>query len=68
MRGTREHGHQLINRMLRRSGLVHFLESMVDPVSAALRNAPVDDEPESDAERADAAEAKLWRQEQWRQG
>jgi len=40
------------------SGLVQFLETIVDPVAAALRNAPLDDEPETDDEKAAVAEAK----------
>ncbi len=44
------------------SGLVQFLETIVDPVTAALRNAPLDDEPETDDEKAAVAEAYGWLQ------
>lgn len=62
MSDTRQHAHQLIDRMpeAQLSGLVQFLETIVDPVSAALRNAPLDDEPETDDEKAAVAEAKTW--------
>lgn len=65
MSDTRQHAHQLIDRMpeTQLSGLVQFLETIVDPVAAALRNAPLDDEPETDDEKAAAAEAKTWLQQ-----
>jgi len=44
------------------SGLVQFLETIIDPVTAALRNAPLDDESETDDEKAAVAEAKTWLQ------
>jgi hypothetical protein len=49
---TRELAHQLIDRLpdAQLSGLVQFLETIVDPVSTALRNAPLDDEPETEDE------------------
>ena len=60
----REHAHQLIDRMpeTQISGLVQFLETIVDPVDTALRNAPLDDEPETDDEKAAVAEAHGWLQ------
>ena len=60
----REHAHQLIDRMpeMQLSGLVQFLETIVDPVTTALRNAPIDDEPETDDEKAAVAEAHGWLQ------
>ncbi len=60
----REHAHQLIDRMpdTQLSGLVQFLETIVDPVTTALRNAPLDDEPETDDEKAAVAEAHGWLQ------
>ncbi len=62
MTDTRRYAHQLIDRMpeTQLSGLVKFLETFVDPVATALRNAPVDDEPETDEERAAVGEAKRW--------
>ncbi len=40
------------------SALVGLLEAIVDPVAAALRDAPLDDEVETDGERAAVAEAR----------
>jgi hypothetical protein len=59
---TRQLAHQLIDRMpeTQLSGLVRFLETIVDPVTAALRNAPIDDEPESEQDKLAAAEARDW--------
>lgn len=56
----REHAHQLIDRMqeTQLSGLVQFLETIVDPVTTALRKAPLDDEPETDEEKAAVSEAR----------
>jgi hypothetical protein len=64
MNDTRQHAHQLIDRMpeTQLSGLVQFLEAIVDPVTAALRNAPLDDEPETGEEKAAMAEARQWLQ------
>jgi hypothetical protein len=42
------------------SALVRLLETIVDPVAAALRNASIDDEPETDAEKRSIAEARDW--------
>lgn len=45
------------------SGLVQLLEAIVDPVATALRNAPLDDEPETDDEKAAVTEAMTWLQQ-----
>ena len=42
------------------SALVGLLETLVDPVAAALRNAPFDDEPESEEDKQAVAEAHDW--------
>jgi hypothetical protein len=59
---TRQHAHRLIDRMpeTQLSGLVQFLETIVDPVTTALRNAPIDDEPETEQDKLAAAEARDW--------
>lgn len=64
MNDTRQHAHQLIDRIpeTQLSDLVQFLETIVDPVAAALRNAPLDDEPETEDEKTAVAEAKAWLQ------
>jgi hypothetical protein len=60
----REQAHQLIDRLPEPqiAALVGLLETMVDPVAAALRNAPIDDEPETGEEERSAAEARAWLQ------
>ena len=64
MSDTRQQAHQLIDRLpeTQLSGLVQFLETIVDPVTAALRHAPLDDEPETDEEKAAVSEARQWLQ------
>jgi hypothetical protein len=58
----RKHAHELIERLPEPqiSALVGLLETMVDPVAAALRNAPDDDEPETEDEKLAVAEAREW--------
>ena len=59
---ARQHAHQLIDRLpeMQLSALVGLLETIVDPVTAALPNAPLDDEPESEEEKQAVAEARDW--------
>lgn len=54
--------HELIERLppTQLSAVVGLLEAMLDPVSRAIANAPVDDEPESEQERQAVAESKAW--------
>ena len=58
----RDHAHELIDRLpdAQVSALVGLLEAIVDPVTAALRNAPDDDEPETEEEKRAVAEARDW--------
>jgi hypothetical protein len=60
---TKEKAHELIERMApsQVSAVVGLLETMLDPVSRAIANAPTDDEPESEAERQAVAASKAWR-------
>ena len=60
----REHAHQLIDRLpeAQLSALVGLLETIVDPVAAALRNAPVDDEPVTEEEERAVKVAREWLQ------
>ena len=60
MTDAREHAHQLIDRLPENqlSALVGLLETIVDPAAAALRNAPMDDEPETDDEKQAVAGAR----------
>lgn len=62
MAGTKKHAHELIDRLAPRqvSAVVGLLEAMLDPVSRAIANAPLDDEPEGEQERQAVAESKAW--------
>ena len=62
MTGPREHAHQLIDRLpeTQVSALVGLLETIIDPVAAALRNAPIEDEDISEEEERAVAEAREW--------
>jgi len=59
---AKQHAHELIDRMplAQVSAIVQMIEAMLDPVSRAIANAPVDDEPESEAERQAVAVSKAW--------
>lgn len=59
---TRQHAHELIDQLpdAQLSGLVRFLETIVEPVSYSLANAPIDDEPFTEEERQGVAEAIGW--------
>lgn len=59
---TRELAHELIDRLPEAQvvGLVRFLEAIIDPTTAALRNAPFDEEPETDEDQLAVAEARDW--------
>jgi hypothetical protein len=60
----KQQAHELIERLppAQRTAVVGLLEAMLDPVSRAITNAPLDDEPESEEERRAVAEAKEWLQ------
>jgi len=60
--GARRHAHQLIDSLpeTQVSALVGLLESILDPVAAALDGAPPDDEPETEEEKHAVAEAREW--------
>ena len=62
---TKEQAHQLIERMApsQISAVVGLLESMLDPVSRSIANAPVDDETESEEERRAVTSSKAWNKE-----
>ncbi|MBL8216461.1 MAG: hypothetical protein JNK87_37430 [Bryobacterales bacterium] len=70
MSDTRRHAHRLIDQITEAqlSGLVQFLETIIDPVTAAMRNAPIDDEPETTQEKAAVAEATAWLENNSRKG
>jgi hypothetical protein len=58
----KQQAHELIDRLppTQLSAVVGLLEAMLDPVSRAIANAPLDDEPESEQERQAVAESKAW--------
>ena len=62
MADTKEHAHELIERLAPRqvTAVVGLLEAMLDPVSRAIANAPVDDEPLTAEEEKAIAEARQW--------
>jgi hypothetical protein len=60
MSDTRQLAHDLIDRLpeTQLSGLVRFLETIVDPVAGALANAPPEDEEISQDEERAVGEAR----------
>ena len=64
MSDARQHAHELIDLLpeAQISGLVRFLETIVDPEEVTLQNAPWDDEPESIGEKKAVNEARAWLQ------
>ena len=62
MSDIRQHAHELIDRMpeAQLSALVGLLETIVDPVAVALRDAPMDDEPMTEEEERAVKESRGW--------
>jgi hypothetical protein len=62
MADTKEHAHELIERLAPRqvTAVVGLLEAMLDPISRSIANAAPDDEPETKQERQAVAESKAW--------
>jgi len=62
MANTKEHAHELIDRMApgQIAAVVGLLEIMLDPVASSLANAPVEDEPISEEENRAVAASKAW--------
>lgn len=62
MSDKRQHAHELIDRMpeTQLSALVGLLETIIDPVALALRDAPMDDEPTSEEEERAVKESREW--------
>jgi hypothetical protein len=58
-----EHAQQLLNHLApaQVAAVVHLMEVMLDPVSRALANAPLEDEEISEDEERAVAEAREWR-------
>jgi hypothetical protein len=57
---SKQEAHELIDSMApgQVAAVVGLLKIMLDPVSVALANAPIDDEPVSEEEARDIAEAR----------
>jgi hypothetical protein len=57
---AKQQAHELIDRLSTGQvfAVVGLLEAMLDPVSVALANAPMDDEPVTEEEARDIAEAR----------
>ncbi len=62
MSDTRQHAHELIDRMpeAQLGGACGLLETIVDPVASALRDAPLDDEPVTEEETRAIAASREW--------
>ena len=58
----KQQAHELIERLpaTQLSAVVGLLEAMLDPVSRALANASIDDEPVTAEEKKALAEAREW--------
>jgi hypothetical protein len=67
---SKQHAHELIERMAPGQifAVVYLMETMLDPVSRAIANAPIDDEPESETERQTVAASNVWIEEHPGQG
>ncbi len=62
MANSKERAHELIDRLPPRqlSAVVGVIEAMLDPVSLAIANAPIDDEPLTTEEEKSISEAREW--------
>jgi hypothetical protein len=60
---ARRHVHELVDRLrpVQLAALEGLLQSMLDPFSGKLAQAPLDDEPFTEADRLAVAEADEWR-------
>ena len=62
MAANKEHAHELIERLDpgQVPTAIGMLESLLDPVSRAIANAPTDDEPVTKEEEKALAESREW--------
>jgi len=65
MSNPKEHAHQLIDRLAPNqvAAVVGLIEAMLDPVSRAIAQAPLDDEPVTEEERQALARSEAWFEE-----
>jgi hypothetical protein len=62
MSNPKEHAHELIERLppSQLTAVVGLLEAMLEPVSRAIAQAPLDDEPVTEEERQALARSEAW--------
>jgi len=62
MAGNKEHAHELIERLApsQVAAVIGMLEALLDPVSRAIANAPIDDEPLTTGAEKALGEAREW--------
>ena len=62
MANSKQHAYELIDQLppSQLSAVVGLLEAMLDPVSRAIANAPIDDEPLSAEDEKALGEAREW--------
>ena len=62
MAADKQHAHELIDRLAPSQvpAVIGMLEALLDPVSRAIANAPVDDEPLTAEDEQALAEAEDW--------
>jgi hypothetical protein len=62
MAANKDHAHELIERLVpsQVAAVIGMLEALLDPVSRAIANAPIDDEPLTAAEEKVLNEAREW--------
>ena len=62
MAASKEHAHELIERLApsQVSAVIGVLEALLDPVSRAIANAPIDDERLTAAEEKALGDAREW--------
>lgn len=62
MAADKQHAHELIERLApgQVPAAIGMLESLLDPVSRAIANAPIDDEPVTKEEEKALAESREW--------
>jgi hypothetical protein len=70
MAADKQHAHELIDQLppSQMPAAIGMLESLLNPVSRAIANATVDDEPESEDERKAVAKSKAWFKQREGQG
>jgi hypothetical protein len=62
MAANKEHAHELIERLAEGQvpAAIGMLESLLDPVSRAIANAPIENEPVTKEEEKALAESREW--------